>query len=264
MARIRTVKPEVAKHELLFEIEQELRLPVRFAWALLPTQCDREGRFKWRPRTLKADLLPYDECDFSRVLDAWVTRGLLVRYRVRNEWFGWIPTFRKHQLINPRESASQLPSVTEGEEVQGEYNHELAHASVTRQSRVHINALTRHVPARGEGKGRSIKNKNPQPPSRGLNGADAPAGRKPRQVRDRSRTVWQSVTVAVDRVKGTELTWNAVSEQLADPYADTAIESVGGHKLIADRTKHNTKDLENRFRHAYEVLIEANGSEAAP
>jgi hypothetical protein len=97
------------------------------------------------------------------------------------------------------------------------------------------------------------------------NGAHAPAGRKPRAIRDRSREVWQSVTVAVDRVKGTELTWRAVSEQLADPYADTAIESIGGHKLIADRTKYTSGELENRFRHAYELLIEANGiAESAP
>lgn len=93
MARIRTIKPELAKHEILFELEQQLGCAVRFAWAMLFTQCDREGRFKWRPRPLKLDILPYDDCDFSRVLDAWVTRGLLVKYRVGNEWFGCIPTF---------------------------------------------------------------------------------------------------------------------------------------------------------------------------
>jgi hypothetical protein len=116
--------------------------------------------------------------------------------------------------------------------------------------------------SKGQGQGQGDKN-NPQPPSRGQNGAKAPPGRKPRAVRDRSRDAWQSVTAAVDRVKGTELTWRAVAEQLADPYADTAIESIGGHKLIADRTQYTSGDLESRFRHAYEVLIEANGAEAA-
>lgn len=105
----------------------------------------------------------------------------------------------------------------------------------------------------------------PTPLTGGQNGAQAPAGRRPRASRDRSRDVWQSVTVAVDSVKGTDLTWRAVSEQIADPYADNAIESVGGHKLIADRTKFNAGDLESRFRHVYEVLIEANGAaEASP
>ena len=152
MARIRTVKPELAKHELLFALEQELKAPVRFAWVMLFGHADREGRFKWRPNALKTDILPYDEIDFSRVLDAWVTRGLLVRYRVRNEWYGCIPTFRKHQAINPRESASELPSPDKADEVIDFTDQEPTHASVTRQSRVDDASVTRQVHARGEGK----------------------------------------------------------------------------------------------------------------
>jgi hypothetical protein len=89
---------------------------LRFAWAMLPTSCDREGRFKWRPRVLKLDILPYDSCDFSAVLDAWLTRGFVVKYRVGDEWYGWIPTFLTHQVPNNREQASQLPSFEQAEE----------------------------------------------------------------------------------------------------------------------------------------------------
>ncbi|GAA4169527.1 hypothetical protein [Shinella granuli] len=80
MARIRTIKPEFFKHEGIFDAEQETGLPLRLAFAGLWTQCDREGRFAWRPRQLKVDILPYDELDFLRVLDALATRGFIVKY----------------------------------------------------------------------------------------------------------------------------------------------------------------------------------------
>lgn len=134
MSRIRTIKPDLLKHERLFDAELETGLPLRIAWAGLPTVCDREGRFEWRPRRLKTDVLPYDDLDFSRVLDAFVTRGMVVKYRVGDEWFGCIPTFRKHQVVNPRESDSQLPSPDQADEIVGQ-KHEHGHASATRQPR---------------------------------------------------------------------------------------------------------------------------------
>jgi hypothetical protein len=95
----------------------------------MPGICCREGRFRWRPWDIKLDILPYDDVDFSRVLDAWLTRGLLVRYRVADEWYGWIPTFRKHQAINNREVASTLPPFEDADEVQDFRNQQDAHAS---------------------------------------------------------------------------------------------------------------------------------------
>lgn len=158
MARIRTLKPELARHRGLFDLEKELDLPVRFAWAMLPTVCDREGRFRWRPWELKLDILPYEPDDaFSRVLDAWLTRGYLVRYRVNNEWFGWLPTFRKHQQVNPREKESEIPEIGEADEVDDYRNQQHSDASVTRDSRDNDASSTRQDLARGEGKGREGK-----------------------------------------------------------------------------------------------------------
>ena len=68
--RIRTVKPEFFTHEGLFELEKETGLPIRVAFAGLWCAADREGRFKWEPRRLGVQILPYDQVDFSRVLDA--------------------------------------------------------------------------------------------------------------------------------------------------------------------------------------------------
>lgn len=162
MARIRTIKPELAAHEGLFDLEQETGLPMRFAWCMLFTVADREGRFVWRPRTLKAQTLPHDELDYSRVLDAWLTRGFIVKYRVGVEWFGWIPTFTKHQVINNRESKSDLPSVEEADEVI-DHRFNRLHACGTRQPRVDDASTTREPRERdactGERKGKEGKGK---------------------------------------------------------------------------------------------------------
>jgi hypothetical protein len=107
--RIRTIKPEFFLCEELFDLEMETGLPLRVAYAGLWCAADREGRFEWRPRMLKARVLPYDDGDFSRVLDALSTRGFIVKYTVDGRDFGLIPTFAEHQVINNREKESQLP-----------------------------------------------------------------------------------------------------------------------------------------------------------
>jgi hypothetical protein len=82
MARIRTIKPEFFRHYDLWQAEQEAGLPLRLAFIGLWCVADREGRFHWRPQQLKVEILPYCDIDFSRVLDAWVTRGFVVKYTV--------------------------------------------------------------------------------------------------------------------------------------------------------------------------------------
>ena len=69
--RIRTVKPELFLHEGLFDAEAATGLPLRLCFIGLFTQADREGRFRWQPRRLKAQILPYaEDVDFDRVLVA--------------------------------------------------------------------------------------------------------------------------------------------------------------------------------------------------
>lgn len=145
MARIRTIKPGFFKHEELFDAELETGLPLRLAFAGLWTVCDREGRFKWRPRAIKTDVLPYDDLDFSRVLDALATRHFVLRYTVEGVDYGFVPGFSRHQAINGRESESEIPPPPQGLEND---------MRSTRQPRVDDASATRHDPARGEGKGR--------------------------------------------------------------------------------------------------------------
>lgn len=128
MGRIRTIKPEFFKHSGLYDLEKETSLPLRVAFAGLWTCCDREGRFKWRPRELKLDVLPYDDCDFSRVLDALVTRGFIVKYESGREELAYIPSWHTHQVVNVRESASSLPEPIKPKAVKSR----VPHASSTR------------------------------------------------------------------------------------------------------------------------------------
>ena len=111
--RIRTVKPEFFTHEGLFDAEKATKLPLRVAFVGLWCAADREGRFRWEPRRLGVQILPYDAVDFSRVLDALATRGFVVRYACQQGEIGWIPSFTRHQVINNRESDSSLPAPDE-------------------------------------------------------------------------------------------------------------------------------------------------------
>jgi hypothetical protein len=174
MARIRTVKPELFRHEELFEAEIDTGLPLRLSFIALFTACDREGRFKWRPRQLKLDCLPYDEIDFSRVLDALLTCGFIVQYEVDGVIYGCIPSFTTHQIINNRESESIFPpppsfnsipaevsdvkpaepgeSSSETIDMSGDGNPD-NHASLTREERVD-HAAQGEREKEGKGKGR--------------------------------------------------------------------------------------------------------------
>jgi len=111
--RIRTVKPEFFTHEALYDAESAEKLPLRIAFIGLWCAADREGRFKWEPRRLGVQILPYDQINFSRVLDVLTTRGFIVRYASDTGEFGWIPSFPRHQVINNRERDSELPNPNE-------------------------------------------------------------------------------------------------------------------------------------------------------
>lgn len=143
--RIRSIKPDIGKHEGLWDLGVETGLPVYQAYTMLWCYADREGRFEWRPRSLKTDILPYWDGDFSRVLDALVTRGFIVRYVSGTREFGSIPSFKRHQVVNNRETESELPAPEECVVVS---------VASTRAPRVDDACPTPLTPAQVEGKGR--------------------------------------------------------------------------------------------------------------
>ncbi len=110
MSRIRTIKPELFKHDELFDAEINHKLPLRVAFMGLFTCCDRDGRFKWHPRRLKTDILPYDDVDPEQVFNILAQYGFIKKYEYQGQFYGYIPSWHKHQHVNNRESKSTLPA----------------------------------------------------------------------------------------------------------------------------------------------------------
>ncbi|MEG3641276.1 hypothetical protein [Magnetococcus sp. PR-3] len=178
MARIRTVKPELFRHHDLYEAEVASELPLRLAFIGLFTVCDREGRFKWRPHELKLDVLPYDTFDMAQVLDALATRGFVHKYRVGDGWYGCIPSFSNHQIVNNREKASILPKPT-GEEGGVPYkNSVLDEDGAGEFIAVDDPCVTGHTPAQEEGEGEGEGSKKSIPPVSPQGGAKPNRARK--------------------------------------------------------------------------------------
>jgi hypothetical protein len=134
--RIRTIKPEFFTHEELYDLEAESGLPLRIAFAGLWCAADREGRFKWEPRRLGVQILPYDNIDFSRVLDALHRGGFVARYGGGK--FGLIPSFDSHQCINMREAQSNIPSPEDAIEDDAQETHVHARATSYQYKGVNI------------------------------------------------------------------------------------------------------------------------------
>jgi hypothetical protein len=109
MAKIRTIKPELFRHEGLQELQTTTTLPVMLVFAGLFTQSDREGRFKWNPRILKLDILPFLPFDMAEALVALAQAGFIRRYTVSGKTYGDIPSWSQHQRPGSREPQSTIP-----------------------------------------------------------------------------------------------------------------------------------------------------------
>lgn len=109
--RIRTFKPELFKHERLWDLQQQVpELPLFQTFLGLISAADREGRFEWRPRALKSDIAPYWDGHFEKVLRTLERGGFIVSYTVGGREYGWVPGFTKHQRIDHHEPKSELPA----------------------------------------------------------------------------------------------------------------------------------------------------------
>lgn len=154
MSRIRTVKPDLFRHEDLFDAELASGLPLRLAFIGLFTVADCEGRFQWKPRTLKLDVLPHDNVDFSAVLSALESGGFIKSYMVDGRRYGYIPSFGKHQQISAREMerGSALPPPPQ---TQSSTEQVPVHAqSSTEQVPEHVESSTERVPESQEEEGK--------------------------------------------------------------------------------------------------------------
>lgn len=105
MSRIRTIKPEFFTSSDIVEQTPLSRLFYVSLWC----EADREGRLNWNLKTLKMRYFPSDECDLTAMAQELIEAGLIVTYEVEGKQYADIPTFKKHQVINNRESESAIP-----------------------------------------------------------------------------------------------------------------------------------------------------------
>jgi hypothetical protein len=106
MARMRMLKPGFFLNDELAEVEPLGRLLFAGLWTI----ADRSGRLKDRPKTIKVQTLPWDDCDIERLLKQLSDHGFIVRYEAEGERYIAIPTWPKHQTPNIRERESTIPA----------------------------------------------------------------------------------------------------------------------------------------------------------
>lgn len=109
MARARNIKPGFFTNDTLADIPALGRLLFIGLWTL----ADREGRLEDRHRRIKAEVLPYDDCDVDSLLNDLQLHGFITRYVVGENEFIQILNFTKHQNPHVKEAASQIPEMVE-------------------------------------------------------------------------------------------------------------------------------------------------------
>jgi hypothetical protein len=105
MARARNIKPSFFTNDTLAECEPLARLLFVGLWTI----ADRSGRLEDRPKKIKAEVLPYDNCDCEKLLSKLHNLGFILRYKVQNVSYIQIINFEKHQNPHIKESASTIP-----------------------------------------------------------------------------------------------------------------------------------------------------------
>ena len=104
--RSRNLKPSFFTNDVLAEVPPLGRLLFEGLWCV----ADRAGRLVERQRKLKAEILPYDDCDIEHMLCMLAERGFIVRYEVDGERYIQVVNFTKHQNPHVKEAPSSIPA----------------------------------------------------------------------------------------------------------------------------------------------------------
>lgn len=106
MARARNIKPGFFTNDVLGELDPLARLLFAGLWTL----CDREGRVQDRPKKIKAEVLPYDNCDPDALLQGLHDAGFILRYEAGGVRLIQVLKWQEHQNPHVKEAASTLPA----------------------------------------------------------------------------------------------------------------------------------------------------------
>jgi hypothetical protein len=111
MARARNIKPAFFSNDLLAEIDPVGRLLFIGLWTI----ADFKGDIEWREKRIKAQVLPYDNCDVKDIAINLDKLGFIRFYSDNGATYINIINFTKHQNPhkNEREKGSEIPAYTE-------------------------------------------------------------------------------------------------------------------------------------------------------
>ena len=107
--RARNIKPGFFKNEDLAECDPLARIIFSGLWCM----ADREGRLECRPKRIKAELLPYDNCDVVKLMEQLRKYGFIIAYKADDKIYLSIPSFTEHQNCHVKEIASTIPAPDE-------------------------------------------------------------------------------------------------------------------------------------------------------
>lgn len=107
MARARNIKPGFFTNDVLAEIDPLGRLLFAGLWTI----ADREGRLEDRPKKIKAQVLPYDDCNCDVLLQDLHKHGFILRYEVDGNQFIQIVKWGEHQNPHVKEADSTIPAL---------------------------------------------------------------------------------------------------------------------------------------------------------
>lgn len=124
--RSRNIKPGFFTNDELAELSPLTRLLFIGMWCM----ADREGRLKDRPKKIKAEILPFDECDVEEALEG-LCDAFIIRYESHGHKYIQITKFLKHQNPHHMEAPSEIPPP---DGVENTYNHK----PVTKEQRLRI------------------------------------------------------------------------------------------------------------------------------
>lgn len=111
MARARNIKPAFFDNDLLAEIEPLGRLLFIGLWTI----ADHKGDLIYREKRIKAQILPYDNCDIKKIMINLDKSGFIRFYSDGESIYLNIMNFSKHQNPhkNEREKGSDIPAYSE-------------------------------------------------------------------------------------------------------------------------------------------------------
>lgn len=113
MARARNIKPQFFTNDELSELPPLARLLFIGLWTI----ADFKGCFEYKPKRLKVQLLPYDDCDIEQLVSALDKSRFISIYSVQGQTFGKVLNFNKHQNPhkNEKEKGSDIPDICQND-----------------------------------------------------------------------------------------------------------------------------------------------------